>query len=246
MLTVSLSYVAGLLAMANPCVLPMLPIILASALEGSKRGPFALAAGLCVSFTLFGSVITGLAFSAGLSEDAIRTGAAVILVIFGLVMLSPLMQRQMSTALATGTGGLSTATNGAIDDLQGSDGNTGLWAQFLTGCLLGVLWVPCTGPTLGAAITLASQSPGALDAVAVMAAFGLGSATIVVLLALGTRSAIATRKNMLMAVSNYARPMIGILFIALGGLILSGMDKQIEIALLDMMPLWLMEWTVQF
>lgn len=246
MLTVTLSYVAGLLAMANPCVLPMLPIILASALEGSKRGPFALAAGLCVSFTVFGSFITALTQSAGLSPDIIRMGAAIILVIFGAVMLSPLMQRQMSAALATGTGSLSTATNNAIDDIQEGDGSSGLWGQFLTGCLLGVLWVPCTGPTLGAAITLASQSPGALDAVAIMAAFGLGSATIVILLALGTRSAIATRKEMLMTVSTYARPVIGILFISLGALILSGLDKQIEIALLDIMPFWLMEWTVRF
>ena len=52
-----LGYLAGILTLINPCVLPVLPIVLASALQVGRYGPIAVAAGLCVSFVTFGMLV---------------------------------------------------------------------------------------------------------------------------------------------------------------------------------------------
>ena len=63
------AYGAGLLTLINPCVLPILPIVLATALNASRHGPLALAAGLSLSFVVLGMGVTVLGYSLGITEE---------------------------------------------------------------------------------------------------------------------------------------------------------------------------------
>jgi len=83
------AYVAGLLTLINPCVLPLLPIIIASAMQQSKFGPVALAAGLIVSFTVVGIVVTAFGHLIGLTPYLLNQIAATLMIVFGLVLLIP-------------------------------------------------------------------------------------------------------------------------------------------------------------
>ncbi|MGC9419829.1 MAG: cytochrome c biogenesis CcdA family protein, partial [Rhodovulum sp.] len=82
-------YLAGLLTLINPCVLPVLPIVLATSLQADRRAPLALAAGMSVSFVALGLGVATLGPALGITEDTVSRAAAVLMVGFGLVLLVP-------------------------------------------------------------------------------------------------------------------------------------------------------------
>ena len=97
-----LGYLAGLLTLINPCVLPVLPIVLATALQAHRLGPVALAAGMSLTFVALGVGIAAAGQSLGLTTDMVTKAAALMRVLFGLVLLVP----QMNAGFATATAGM--------------------------------------------------------------------------------------------------------------------------------------------
>ena len=176
MATTALAFLAGILSTLSPCVLPLLPIVLGSALSEHRAGPLALAGGLALSFVVIGLVVATVGFAIGLDAGVFRTVAGILLIAIGIVLLMPRLQAQF--ALAAGPVGNWT------EQRFGGFSTAGLGGQFAVGLLLGAVWSPCVGPTLGAASVLASQGKD-LGAVAVtMLAFGVGAALPLVLLGL--------------------------------------------------------------
>lgn len=145
-----LGYGAGLLTLINPCVLPVLPIVLATALQADPRGPLALAAGMSLAFVTLGLGVATLGRSVGLGEEQVGQAAAVLMILFGLVLLVP----RFSAGFATATAGMSARADAGMDEIDRS----GVKGQFIGGMLLGAVWSPCVGPTLGAAISLDRKS----------------------------------------------------------------------------------------
>ena len=80
-----LAYAAGLLTLINPCVLPVIPIVLATALQASRLGPVVLAAGMSLAFVTFGLLVTSVGYSIGLTEEVLARAGAVLMIGFGLV-----------------------------------------------------------------------------------------------------------------------------------------------------------------
>jgi cytochrome c biogenesis protein CcdA len=232
------AYLAGTLTTLNPCVLPMIPFVLATALREGRFGPLALAAGLTLTFTAAGVLVTALGPALGISLEGIRAASAVIIILLGLAMLVPVGNRAFATAM----GPVANGANTLLDKLA----LTGLSGQFVTGMLLGLIWTPCSGPTLIGAIGLASQGGSLWHAGLTMLVFSLGASTVLVALAYGTREVLARRKQSMMAVAGNAKLLFGALFISIGVMILTGYDKVLEAALLDIMPEWLINLTTQF
>jgi cytochrome c-type biogenesis protein len=239
MQTLILSYLAGALTTLNPCVLPMVPFVLATALREGKWGPLALMAGMSVTFTLLGTLIASVGPAIGLSQDNIRFAGALIMVAIGLAMLIP----QGQAAFATGLGPIANHASGALDRLSLS-GNRG---QFVTGLLLGAIWSPCAGPSLFAAIGLAAQTGTVLQAAIAMAFFSFGAASVMLALAYGTREALGRRKAALMAFSTSGKGKLtfAAIFILMGIVILAGWDKTLEAAIVRIMPEWLVDFTTR-
>src|ERR1700734_2499645 len=90
--TYGLGLMAGALSTLSPCVLPLVPVLVASAVNAHRWGALALGAGLVASFTLVGIFLATLGASLGLDPDTLRTVGAVILALFGLVLLIPRLQ----------------------------------------------------------------------------------------------------------------------------------------------------------
>jgi cytochrome c biogenesis protein CcdA len=238
MATTALAFLAGILSTLSPCVLPLLPIVLGSALNEHRAGPFALAAGLALSFVAVGLFVATVGFSIGLDGSLVRTAAGILLIVIGIVLLTPRLQAQV--ALVAGPVGSWT------DQRFGGFSTAGLGGQFAVGLLLGAVWSPCVGPTLGAASVLASQRTD-LGAVAVtMLAFGLGAALPLVLLGFVSREAMARWRGRLLAAGQHGKLLMGIVLIATGLLIVSNLDKAIETFLVDASPAWLTELTTRF
>lgn len=231
-----LAYLAGILTLINPCVLPVLPIVLASSLHQDRRAPLALAAGLSLSFVALGLGVTAIGPALGLDSDTVARAAALVMMAFGLVMLVPALSQRFATA----TAGLATRADVQIDNTDAS----GLGGQFLSGTLLGAVWSPCIGPTLGAAIALASTGESIGRAGAVMAAFALGVSTLVLGLAYGAKSALRRRQTLLRTLAERAKPIMGAVFMLVGAALWFQLNHVAEAWLIDTLPAWLIDFSV--
>ncbi len=233
----ALGYAAGVLSTLSPCVLPLLPIILLGALEQHKWGPVALAGGVAVSFAGLGVALSTLGTAVGLDPAALRFAIAALMIAVGAVLLAPALQ----TKLVLAAGPIAGGAQSFIERLQ----PTGLRGQFTLGALLGAVWTPCAGPTLGAAIGLAAQSETAAKAAMVMGVFSLGATTPILALAYGSRQAIVTRRASLARLSAVAKPLMGAILIGVGAFVITGLDKSIEAYLTRDMPDWLVNVTTR-
>jgi len=225
-----LAYAAGLLTLINPCVLPVVPIVLATALQASRLGPVALAAGMSLSFVAFGLLITSVGYSIGLTEDTLATAGAVLMIGFGLVLVVP----RFNAVFATATTGLSARADSTLMDADSAS----LKGQFLGGLLLGAVWSPCIGPTLGGAIALAAQGESLVWAGAIMTAFALGVSTLMLALAYGLRATSLRR------LSAAAKPLLGWAFLIVGLALLLRLNHAADGWLLSHMPAWLVDLSV--
>jgi cytochrome c-type biogenesis protein len=233
--TYGLSLAAGTLSTLSPCVLPLVPILVGSALITHRLGPHALAAGLALSFTLVGVFIVGLGAAIGLDQDVFRNIAAVLLLLFGVVLVSPALQARFAVA-ASRLGG---PGQSLINRISGES----LGGQFALGMLLGVVWTPCVGPTLGATITLASQGQDLGHVALMMALFGLGAGIPLVLLGMLSRQAMVRFRDKLLVAGKTGKWVLGGVLLLMGVLILTGADKEFEAFALSLSPDWLTELT---
>ena len=231
-----LAYAAGLLTLINPCVLPILPIVLAGALQASRFGPLALAAGMGLAFVTLGFGVIAAGHLVGLREETVARAGAVLMIGFGLVLLIP--QAQARFALATA--GVAQRADTGMQDIQ----RDGWQGQFLGGLLLGAVWSPCVGPTLGGAISLASQGEDLGRAFVIMLGFALGIGTVVVALGYGARGLMRRHMGSLRRFAQSSRPILGAVFVFVGVAILMRWHQMAEIWLLDRLPVWLLDLSV--
>ena len=230
------AYGAGLLTLINPCVLPVLPIVLASALSADRLGPLALAAGMSVSFVGFGMTLATIGHSIGLNETVLAQVGAVIMIMFGLILMVPVLRTRFELA----TAGISTGADERMQSLN----PTGMKGQFLGGLLLGAVWSPCIGPTLGGAIALASQGENLIWAMAIMVAFSLGVSTLILGLGFGARETLRKRTQALKGLAEKSKPIMGIVFSAVGLMILFEIHHIIEAWAVQNLPVWLQDLSV--
>jgi cytochrome c-type biogenesis protein len=236
--TYGLGLLAGALSTLSPCVLPLVPVLVAAALTAHRWGAVALGVGLALSFTVVGIFIATLGASLGLDPDTFRTAGAVILALFGLILLVPVLQN----AFARATSVLSNSGN----RLLGRVTMQGLTGQFVVGALLGLVWSPCVGPTLGAASTLASQGKDLVQIGSLMLVFGVGAAAPLVLLGSLSRASMLKMRGRLLSAGQYGKQAFGLLMLALGIMIATGFDKSVEAWILDRSPDWLTRLTTRF
>src|SRR5579863_10336413 len=133
--TYGLGLIAGALSTLSPCVLPLVPVLIASAVNAHRWGALALGIGLASSFAVIGTFLAAAGASLGLDPDTFRIAGALVLAVFGLILLTPRLQAAFAAAAAS----LSNSGN----QLPGRLSIDGLAGQFFVGLLLGVVWSPC-------------------------------------------------------------------------------------------------------
>jgi cytochrome c-type biogenesis protein len=233
-----LSFVAGVLSILSPCVLPLLPIVLGAAAAEQKWGPAALAAGLSISFVAIGLFVATIGFSIGLDADVFRSVAAAFMIAIGIVLMVPRLQ----TGLAVAGGPIA---NWADRRRTGLDSG-GLGGQFAVGVLLGAVWGPCVGPTLGAASLLAAQGRDLGEVALTMFVSGLGAALPLLALGLVSREAMMRWRHRLAAAGHGLKAGFGAVLVAIGVFVITGLDKTVETALVEASPQWLTDLTTRF
>lgn len=238
MTATGLAFLAGVLSILSPCVLPLLPLVLGAATAEHKFGVAALAAGLALSFTIIGLFVALIGFSIGIDAEVLRKASAVMLIVIGLVMALPVLH--MRVAAAAGP-----VSNWAEMKFGGFS-TQGLGGQFALGLLLGAVWSPCVGPTLGAASVLASQGRDIGNVALTMLVFGIGAALPLLILGLLSRDVLMRVRGKLMGAGGALKSVLGILLVLVGVAILTGIDKRVEAQLVEWSPEWLTQLTTRF
>lgn len=229
--TYGLSFVAGSLSTLSPCVLPLIPILVGTAMTGHRLGPLALGGGLALSFATTGTLLASMGNVFDFNPDILRLFSAWLLVAFGLILLFTWLQQRFAAA----TAGIGSTGSSLIENFN----MAGLRGQFTLGLLLGFAWSPCVGPTLGVAIGLASQGQQLAQVALTMLLFGLGASMPIIILGMLSREGMQRARGKMLTFGNTGKKILGGIMLVLGLLIISGLDKHLEAALLNISPDWL-------
>src|SRR5580693_102803 len=175
LLLIGFAVLAGAGTALSPCVLPVLPALLASGGVGGRRRPLGVVIGLTVTFTVVIVGVANVVDGVGLGSDPLRDIAVAVLLASGLALIVPGLADRLEARLARISAlGASGAHN------RGDGFRSGL----LVGGALGFVYTPCAGPILAAVISVSAASG---RTVAVALAYSLGSAVVLFALTLGGR-----------------------------------------------------------
>ena len=230
---IPLALFAGLFSILSPCVLPLAPIVLGTAVSEHRLGPLALAAGLGTSFTAIGLFVATIGYSVGLDGEFFRVTGAVLLVAAGFALMLPRLQIQFALAGAP--------LGNWTQQKFGNAATAGLRGQFGVGLLLGAVWSPCVGPTLGAASVLAAQGRSLGLVALTMLFFGLGSAVPLIALGLISREAMMRARHRLLSAGSNGKTVLGGILIVSGLLILFDLDHALEAWFVRVAPSFLLD-----
>jgi len=228
-----IAFVGGFLTIAAPCILAVLPIILGSTIgQQSKLRPFFIVLGLTVSFTAFGVLFQYVTNFFGLSNNSLRNIALVFLAVFGVALIFPEVFEKIIFHLQNFYNKILPPKT-AI--LPATRGKKGLLNGFFVGASLGLVWVPCAGPILGAILTLAVTQNDPGKVILLMLAYSLGAGLPMLLIAYGGNYILArlkflkTKGVFIQKISGVLL-LLGVLFIALG------LDVKISTGLAGLFP----------
>ncbi len=233
-----LAWVAGSLTTLNPCVFPLLPLVLGGALQANRWAPVSMGAGMVAMFAAMGWLVGVAGDALGLEPELIRVVGAWLLISLGVVMLVPALNAiftRLVTPLATGAHSATTRLD------TGS-----LGGAFATGGLLGMVWSPCSGPMLASALTLVATEGGAVRGTLVLGMFGLGAASVLVAVAYASRSGFGKVRGWVLAHMDNVKKAFGLFVLLVGVAILSGGDKWLEAQLVHVLPQGWVDLTTRF
>lgn len=217
LLLVAVAFVAGILTVLSPCILPVLPIILSAGATGNRRRPFGVGLGFIASFTFSAALLASLIAATGLPSNALRVIAIAVILAMGVVLLLPALRDRLEVAL----GRLGQWLPQLSRPKQGGGFRSGL----LVGLSAGLVCAPCAGPVLTAVATLAATNRVTPGLLAVTGAYATGLAAPLTAIGLGAQS--FTRR--LRWTARVASPLAGALLLATGVGLALGLDQRAEL-----------------
>src|SRR5262245_14938259 len=180
MLNLVLALLAGVITIAAPCTLPMLPILLgASVGQTGKVRPVMIALGFVLSFSAVALALSAITRVFDFDPSVLRSAAAILLAGFGLLMLWPAPFEWLASLFGGLTGFGAATSPGAL-------------VGFVLGMTLGLVWTPCAGPVLGSILTVIATSKDTAWASALLVTYAVGAAIPMLVIAYGGQ-AVTTR-----------------------------------------------------
>jgi cytochrome c-type biogenesis protein len=204
MFNLVLALLAGVVTVAAPCTLPMLPILLgASVGQTGKARPAMIALGFVISFSAAALLLSAITRIFDFDPSSLRTAAAILLLGFGLLMIWPTPFEWLSVRVT----GLATSSAGRATSRQGNIGG------FVLGTTLGLVWTPCAGPVLGSILTVVATSRDTAWASTLLVVYAIGAAIPMLAIAYGGQ-AVTTRIRSIARISPRLQQGFGIVVIA--------------------------------
>ncbi|MDX2164885.1 MAG: cytochrome c biogenesis protein DipZ, partial [Gammaproteobacteria bacterium] len=200
-----MAFIEGLGLIFSPCILPVLPLILATSITGSRRQPFLIILGFIISFTLFALLSRHIIDILGIPQEGIHSTAYILLLVFGLILLVPFLENLFAK--------ITQPFSNRAEQLTHHKNKDTVLGGLLIGILVGIIWIPCAGPILAAALIQIITAQTNLESIIVLTAFSIGSGIPLLLIALFGQQMIERLKFFARHVV-FIRRIMGIIIIA--------------------------------
>jgi cytochrome c biogenesis protein CcdA/thiol-disulfide isomerase/thioredoxin len=203
----------------SPCILPILPIVLAASLDGGKKRPVGIIIGFIVSFSLFALLARQLIQWLQIDTQIIQNAALLMLGILGVVMLVPRLDALLSARMK----GIANFGDQLTTRVGRGDG---LVSGVMIGCLIGLIWTPCAGPIMAVAVVQIIQAKTDFNAALIVLMFVTGAAIPMLTIAL-TGRVVMQKFGFLKTYAVRLRQGLGAVILAGTVLIYSGVANQL-------------------
>lgn len=231
-LLVGFAFLAGIITILSPCILPILPIVLSGSLSTGKRKPLGIVTGFVLSFTFFTLFLSTIVQVANVSADSLRFISIVIIFLFGLSLLLPQFQVLTEKLFSK------LSNRFAPQNTIGPDGQPvkhGFWGGILIGISLGLIWTPCVGPIIASVITLAATNNVNFAAFFITFAYAMGTAIPMLAIMLGGRS-LLNKIPWLLPNTGKIQKIFGVVMILTAIAIYFNVDRNFQTFILDRFP----------
>jgi len=225
------AFLSGIVTILSPCILPVLPVVLAGGIGSGKARPLGVVVGFVASFTFFTLALSSLVQALGIPPDALRVVAVVLIFIFGLVLFIPAFGRLFETGLAR----LASLGGKGSSSAAGSKSSRGFFGGIGLGLGLGLVWTPCVGPIMASVISLALSRHVDGGSVFITLAYTLGTAIPMFAVMIGGRAALA-RVPWLTRRSSAIQRGFGLVMVLVAAMIGFGLDRRFQAAVLSAFP----------
>lgn len=226
-LLTTFAFLAGVVTILSPCILPILPIVLSSTVGERNTGksrPLGVVAGFILSFTFFTLFLSTIVKLIGISADVLRTFSVIVIALFGVSLLIPQFQQILERFFSKLTRFYPQAR-----------GRTGFGGGLIIGLSLGLLWTPCVGPILASIISLAITGTVTLDALIITFAYSLGTSIPMFLIIIGGQNALQ-KIPWLAANTSRIQKAFGVLMIFTALAIYANLDRKFQTFFLNTFP----------
>ena len=223
-LLILFAFLAGIVTILSPCILPILPIVLSGSLGGGKRRPLGVVTGFILSFTFFTLFLSALVKATGVSADIVRTFSVIIIAIFGLTLVLPQAQAVIER--------LFTKLSSLVPNQQQQSGFLG---GIFIGVSLGLLWTPCVGPILASVISLALTGSVSGSAIIITLSYAVGTALPMLIITYTGRT-LLQKNPWLLSNSTRIQKGFGIIMIITAIGIFFNIDRKFQTIILEKFP----------
>jgi cytochrome c biogenesis protein CcdA/thiol-disulfide isomerase/thioredoxin len=226
-LLIIFAFIAGIVTILSPCILPILPVVLSSGVDPNgknKHRPLGVATGFILSFTFFTLFLSGLVRLTHISPDLLRVISVIVIAGFGLSLLIPKVQAQIEIIFTQLTKFTPTTNSHA-----------GYLGGVLLGLSLGLIWTPCVGPILASVISIAVSGSVTIQTFAITFAYATGTAIPMFIVMHGGRSAL---NRIPFLAKNPARTqrIFGVLMLITALALLTGLERKFQSYILEKFP----------
>ena len=246
-LLLAFTFLAGIVTVLSPCILPVLPVVLSGSVGGGKARPWGIIAGFVLSFTIFTLTLGAITRALGIPADIMRYVAGATILLFGLVMVVPVLKQRFS-ALASaivsssrpsldsqrpGQAGLGKVAAGSETGRRGIAG--GFPSGFALGVSLGLVWTPCVGPIMASVISLSLSGQSDIGSVVITLAYSAGTALPLFMIMKGGRG-LLSRFPVISRNTDRIQKAFGLLMMLTAVALFTGADRAFQSWVLDVFP----------
>lgn len=217
------SFLAGIVTILSPCILPIAPIVLSGSVAGKKR-PFGIVIGFVLSFTFFTLFLSTLVKATGVSADVLRNISVFIILGFGISLLFSRAQVVLEKLFAK-----------LSSRITYKNTNEGFLSGILIGLSLGLVWTPCVGPIIASVIALAATNTVTSSSALIIFSYSLGTAIPMFVVMFGGRTLLQKHSWFLRNSSNIQKA-FGILMILTAIAIFFNVDRKFQVFILEKFP----------